>query len=198
MEDSEDAQCFRPWGKAWHGLRSLAVGAMLTLPVFAQALDLRSRDFTDGGMLGAQQLYQGFGCTGGNRSPQLAWNDPPAGTKSFVVTAYDPDAPTGSGWWHWVVFDLPATARSLQGGAGQANGTDLPAGVRQGRNDFGTHDFGGACPPAGDKPHRYVFTVHALKVEKLEVPADASPALIGFMVHANRLGSAQLTARYGR
>ncbi|TWI61553.1 phospholipid-binding protein, PBP family [Pseudoduganella lurida] len=172
--------------------------AALALPALGHALDLRSRDFNDGGALGAQQLYQGFGCTGGNRSPQLAWRDAPAGTKSFVITAYDPDAPTGSGWWHWVVFDLPAATRSLESGAGQADGTALPAGARQGRNDFGTQDFGGACPPAGDKPHRYVFTVHALKVEKLDVPADASPALIGFMVHANRIGSAQVTARYGR
>jgi len=164
--------------------------ALLASP--AQAFDVRSKDFTDGGTLPAQQVYRGFGCEGGNRSPQLAWRDPPAGTKSYVVTAYDPDAPTGSGWWHWVVYDLPADVHALDAGA------VVPAPARQGRNDFGTREFGGACPPVGDKPHRYIFTVHALKVEKLDVPADASPALIGFMVHMNKLGSATATARYWR
>jgi len=166
-----------------------ALSALLALP--AQAFEVHSKDFVDGGALPAQQVYRGFGCAGGNRAPQLAWSDPPAGTKSYVVTAYDPDAPTGSGWWHWVVYDLPAGVRAL-------DGASVPAPARQGRNDFGTSDFGGACPPAGDKPHRYIFTVHALKVDRLDVPENASPALIGFMVHANTLGSATLTATYGR
>jgi Raf kinase inhibitor-like YbhB/YbcL family protein len=178
---------------AWQ--TGILIGA-LSLAGAAHALDLRSTTFTDHGTLSAAQMYRGFGCEGGNVSPQLTWSDPPAGTKSFALTAYDPDAPTGSGWWHWVVYDLPVDVRALDSNAGSAGG--LPQGARHGRNDYGTMDFGGACPPAGDKPHRYILTIHALKVDKLEVPADASPALIGFMLHANRLGSATLTGMYGR
>lgn len=170
--------------------------ALLSCAAGAQALELRSNDFKDGGTLPARHVYQGFGCAGANVSPQLAWADAPEGTKSFAVTAYDPDAPTGSGWWHWVVYDIPAGVRALEGGAGRVGG--LPAGAQHGRTDYGSKDFGGACPPVGDKAHRYIFTVHALKVEKLDVPADASAALIGFMINANRLDSARLTATYGR
>jgi len=146
--------------------------------------------------MGNAQVFQGFGCSGGNISPALRWSDVPAGTKSFAITAYDPDAPTGSGWWHWVSYDLPASVSSLQTGAGKAGA--MPAGAKQGRNDFGSNDFGGACPPLGDAPHRYIFTVFALKVDKLDVPADASAALIGFMLNANKLATASITARYGR
>jgi Raf kinase inhibitor-like YbhB/YbcL family protein len=172
------------------------LGGALLLAGTAHAFELHSKAFADQGTLAAAQVYRGFGCEGGNVSPQIAWSNPPAGTKSFALTAYDPDAPTGSGWWHWVVYDIPANISTLDGNAGTRAG--LPQGAHHGRNDFGTTDFGGACPPAGDQPHRYVFTVHALKVETLGAPADASPALIGFMLHANSLGSAALTARYGR
>ena len=109
-------------------------------------------------------------------SPALAWKNPPAGTKGYAVTVYDPDAPTGSGWWHWVVYNIPATVTSLPVGAGDRGGAKLPAGALQGRTDFGTAGWGGPCPPKGDKPHRYVFTVHALKTDKLDVPADATAA----------------------
>lgn len=161
------------------------------------AFTVASTDMPDGRPLGAAQVLRGFGCSGGNRSPQLAWSNAPAGTRSFAVTMYDPDAPTGSGWWHWVVIDLlPASAHALPAGAGRPGG--LPAPARHGRNDFGAREFGGACPPAGDKPHRYVVTVHALKTDRLDVPDDASPALIGFMLHANRLAVATLTATYAR
>jgi Raf kinase inhibitor-like YbhB/YbcL family protein len=170
--------------------------ALLACAAGAHALELASRDFKDGGPLPDRQVYRGFGCMGANLSPQLAWRDAPAGTKSYAITAYDPDAPTGSGWWHWVVYDIPAGVHELEGGAGRPGG--LPAGAKHGRTDFGTQEFGGACPPAGDKAHRYVFTVHALKVAKLEVPADASAALVGFVINANRLGSAKVTATYGR
>jgi Raf kinase inhibitor-like YbhB/YbcL family protein len=162
----------------------------------AQAFDLQSSDIKNGATLSRAQVYAGFGCTGDNLSPALAWSKAPPGTKSFAITAYDPDAPTGSGWWHWVAYDLPANLTQLPGGIGKQ--AELPAGAKQARNDFGSNDFGGACPPAGDKPHRYIFTVYALKVDKLGVPADASPALIGFMLHANSLGQASITAKYGR
>jgi Raf kinase inhibitor-like YbhB/YbcL family protein len=162
----------------------------------AHAFDLKSADLRDHATLGSMQVLDGFGCKGGDTSPQLAWTAPPAGTKSFALTVYDPDAPTGSGWWHWVVYDIPAQVHSLDAGAGKPG--RLPPGARHGRSDFGTMAFGGACPPAGDKPHRYVITVHALKVDRLELPPDPSGAMVGFMIHANQLGSASLTARYGR
>lgn len=161
-----------------------------------QAFKLKSTDVLDNQPLKPAQVFNGFGCNGGNRSPQLEWSGAPAGTKSFAVTIYDPDAPTGSGWWHWVVYNLPASASKLDAGAGQQG--KLPQGAEHGRNDYGRFDFGGACPPEGDKPHRYVFTVHALKVDKIEVPKDASAALIGYMINASRIGAAMLTATYGR
>jgi Raf kinase inhibitor-like YbhB/YbcL family protein len=170
-------------------------GGLACLPS-AHAFDLKSADVRDHGTLGSQQVLNGFGCKGGDSSPQLAWTDPPAGTKSFAVTVYDPDAPTGSGWWHWVVYDIPPDVQGLDAGAGKPG--SLPAGARHGRSDFGTMAFGGACPPAGDKPHRYVITVHALKVASLPLPSEPSGAMVGFMIHANLLGSARLTASYGR
>jgi hypothetical protein len=122
----------------------------------------------------------------------------PQGTKSFAITVYDPDAPTGSGWWHWIVYNIPANVTEVVAGAGDSSGKMLPSGAVQGRNDFGTKAFGGACPPQGDKPHRYIFMVHALKIDKIDVPSDASAALIGFMINANSLGKASFAAKYGR
>jgi Raf kinase inhibitor-like YbhB/YbcL family protein len=164
----------------------------------AAGFALSSPSIRPGSTLTEAQVFNGFGCTGKNISPALKWSGAPKGTKSFAITVYDPDAPTGSGWWHWVVFNLPADSSELPEGAGGADGKGLPAGAVQGRTDFGAPGFGGACPPKGDKPHRYVFTVHALKTEKIEVPADASAALVGFMLNANRLGKASFEARYGR
>ena len=148
--------------------------------------------------LSKAQVFKGFGCTGDNISPALHWTPGPAGTKSYALTVYDPDAPTGSGWWHWVIYDIPASVTGLAQGAGDVSGKQLPAGAVQGRTDYGSAGFGGACPPVGDKPHHYIFTVYALKQDKLDVPADASPALIGYMIHANELAKASFTARYGR
>jgi hypothetical protein len=175
---------------------ALSVVAALPAPAAAAGFELHSADIAEGATLGKAQVFAGFGCTGDNLSPALAWSGVPDGTKSLALTVYDPDAPTGSGWWHWVVFDIPAGTSALPKGVGK--GAALPVGTRQGRNDFGTSEFGGACPPVGDKPHHYIFTVYALKVPKLEVGADASAALIGFMINANRLGAATLNARYGR
>ena len=110
---------------------------------------------------------------------------------------YDPDAPTGSGWWHWVVYNIPATATGLPVGAGNA-GSKLPAGAVQSHTDFGTPGYGGPCPPAGDKAHRYIFTVYALKAERIDAPDEASAAMVGFMIHANTLAKSSLTAHYGR
>lgn len=162
---------------------------------FAADFQVHSPDLKDGRLAHAQVL-NGFGCSGGNVSPHLIWSGAPAGTKSFVVTIYDPDAPTGSGWWHWVVANIPASAHELVQGAGN-DAAKLPHGSVQTRTDFGKPGYGGACPPQG-QTHRYQISVNALKVEKLDLKPDASAALVGFMANANSLGKATLTATYGR
>lgn len=179
--------------------RVLFAAAMMTaaFPALAGDFRLTSPDMAEGAPMAARQVFAGFGCTGGNVSPALAWDGVPPGTRSFAVTAYDPDAPTGSGWWHWVVFNLPATARALPAGAGGADGHGLPAGAVQSRTDYGSAGYGGPCPPPG-APHRYVFTVTALDVETLPLDPQASAAMVGFMVNAHALGRARLTALYGR
>jgi hypothetical protein len=139
-----------------------------------------------------------FGCSGENKSPALQWTGAPKDTKSFAVTVYDPDAPTGSGWWHWSVVNIPANVTDLKPDAGNASGANLPQGAKQVRTDFGTAAWGGMCPPEGDKPHRYVFTVYALKTDKLDVPADATAAMAGFMINGNAIGKASFTGKYGR
>jgi hypothetical protein len=156
---------------------------------------LTSESFQDGDYLDAQHVLSadyGFGCAGGNQSPHLAWSDPPAGTESFAVTLYDPDAPTGSGFWHWVVVNIPATVRALELDAGNPRSGKLPAGALQVRTDFGAPGYGGPCPPAGDHPHRYLFTVHAVGVESLPVTADTSAAVVGFQLHFNTRATATL------
>ena len=148
------------------------------------------------GRITAQHVFNGMGCTGQNISPALNWTGAPAGTKSFAVTAYDPDAPTGSGWWHWVMYNIPASATGLAAGAG--NGRGAPSGSQQGNTDFGTKGYGGPCPPAGDKPHHYHFKVFALKVDKLDVPGNATAAMVGFNLNANKLATATVTGLYAR
>jgi Raf kinase inhibitor-like YbhB/YbcL family protein len=163
----------------------------------ASSFELTSPDVANGGTLKAAQIANIFGCSGGNISPALSWKEVPEGTKSFVVTLYDPDAPTGSGWWHWTVFDIPASATSLPGGAGGTDSKALPAGAIQGRNDAGASAFLGACPPPGPA-HRYILTITALKVEKLGLDSNASGALIGFMTRANALAATSIAATYGQ
>ena len=179
---------------------TLGLFSGLLLSGIANAADfqLSSPTIKPEATLSLDQVFNSFGCTGKNLSPELVWTNAPQGTKSFALTVYDPDAPTGSGWWHWVVYNLPATTTKLAAGAGTADGKKLPAGTLQGRTDFGAPGFGGACPPVGDKPHRYIFTLHALKTDKIDVPTDATAALIGYMINANRIGQASFTAYYGR
>lgn len=168
----------------------------LALPTWA--FELSSSDVTAGGTVPDKQVFNGFGCTGGNVSPALAWKDAPADTKSFALTMYDPDAPTGSGWWHWVVFNIPATASELKSNAGVPKARLAPKGAIQSMTDFGTTGYGGPCPPQGDKPHRYIFTLFALKLDKLPLDRKASGALVGFYLNANALAKATLEATYGR
>jgi Raf kinase inhibitor-like YbhB/YbcL family protein len=161
------------------------------------AFTLTSPDLSEGGTIAAAQVFNDFGCKGGNVSPALTWSGAPAGTKSFALMVHDPDAPTGSGWWHWVVYNIPPGATSLPAGAGDPKKNLMPAGALQGRTDYGTIGYGGPCPPPG-APHHYHFRLYALKVAKLEVPADATAALIGFNVRAQALDEAALTGLYGR
>ena len=172
--------------------------ACLSSVTFASDFKLSSPEVKANGMLPKSFEFNGFGCSGENKSPALTWSGAPKDTKSFALTMYDPDAPTGSGWWHWVVINIPADVTELAANAGAINSTILPKGAVQGRTDFGVAAWGGACPPQGDKPHRYIFTVYALKTNKLDVPVDATAALTGYMIHANMLGKASFTAKYAR
>ena len=151
---------------------------------------LTSTDITDGATLPDAQVQ-----AKGDTSPHLAWSGAPDGTKSYAVTVYDPDAPTGSGFWHWTVANIPADATELMIGAGSSGG-DLPKGAIQGRTDFGKIGFGGAAPPAGHGPHRYIFTVFAVDTETLPVTADDSGAVYGFNLHFHTLAKASITATY--
>jgi Raf kinase inhibitor-like YbhB/YbcL family protein len=159
---------------------------------------LSSPDIGNGRTIAAAQVFNSFGCSGGNVSPALSWSHAPEGTKSFALLVHDPDAPTGgAGWWHWVVYNIPADVTSLAANAGDPKKSLMPAPAVQSRTDFGAPGYGGPCPPPG-KPHHYYFRLYALKVAKLDVPADASPALIGFNVSANSLGKAEIMGLYGR
>jgi len=198
----------RRTGMAGGGLAAAAVATAALLAAHSSAAQtppvsaagkftLSSTDISAGGQIAEQQVFNGFGCKGGNVSPALSWSSPPAGAKSFALLMHDPDAPTGSGWWHWVLYDIPASVSSLPAGAGDPHKSLLPAGAVQGRTDFGTLGYGGPCPPPG-KPHHYYLRLYALKVAKLDVPADASAAYIGFTVRMQSLGKAELMGVYGR
>jgi len=188
---------------------------LVSAPAIAHESDkftLSSPDVMAGGKIDNKFVLNGFGCEGGNISPALAWKNAPAGTRSFTLQVYDPDAPSGSGWWHWTVYNIPASVTQLAQGAGNAPAA-LPAGAVAGINDFqdtgasgGNGNYGGPCPPAGDKPHRYVFTIYALSVHDIDtaagIPKTGTAALHGFVLNKGLgdkvLGKASFTARYGR
>ena len=180
---------------------AFALAALLTATsasAWAGNFTLTSPDVKAGGTLDNKFVFNSFGCTGGNASPALTWKNAPKDTKSFAITMYDPDAPTGSGWWHWVAYNIPAATTSLATGAGAADNSALPAGTAQGRTDFGAPGYGGPCPPAG-KPHHYIFTAFALKTETLPmVDANSSAAMVGYFLNANALAKATLNTKYGR
>ena len=146
---------------------------------------LSSNDISDGGVLPDAQVK-----AMGDVSPHLAWSGAPDGTKSYAVTCYDPDAPTGSGFWHWTVANIPADVTEIP------TGGPVPSGAVEGRTDYGPAGFGGAAPPPGHGPHRYIFTVFAVDVDHLPVSADNSGAVFGFNLHFHTLAKATITATY--
>jgi Raf kinase inhibitor-like YbhB/YbcL family protein len=161
-------------------------------------LDVSSDDIEHGDELPNEHVADIMGCTGENLSPHLSWSGAPEGTQSFAVTCFDPDAPTGSGFWHWVVFDIPASVTELPRGAGSGEQSGLPEGAQHARNDVGAAEYVGSAPPPGHGEHRYVFAVHALGVPSLGVDADASAALVGFNITANTLARGVIVATYER
>ncbi len=175
----------------------LLLTLLVTSPCFAADFKIQSASWQDGQTMKSDYVFNGFGCAGNNVSPQVSWAGAPEGTKSFAVTVYDPDAPTGSGWWHWTVFNIPAEVTQLKEGAG-SDPAKLPAKTVQGRTDFGKTGYGGACPPPGDKPHRYVLTVYALKTDSLSLDENAPGAMVGFYLNQNMLAKDSLTVFYSR
>jgi len=174
-----------------HIIRAFTFATLTAFPaasLLADSFVLSSSDIADGKHMSKAQEFNGFGCDGKDMSPQLSWSGAPEGTEAFALLAYDPDAPTGSGWWHWQIVNIPKNVSSLNAGAGNSSGSDAPKGSRQIANDYGVKGFGGACPPKGHGVHRYQFTVYALSTT-LELPDDPSGALTGYMVKANSLAS---------
>lgn len=161
---------------------------------YADTFTLMSNDI--GGQLTKKQEFNGFGCSGENMSPALSWKAAPKNTKSFALTVYDPDAPTGSGWWHWVVYNIPANTISIASNA-SAEGK-LPKGSVESITSYGATGFGGACPPKGDKAHRYIITLYALDVAKLELPANASAPLVGYNLNTHAIQKTSIISYYGR
>jgi Raf kinase inhibitor-like YbhB/YbcL family protein len=170
----------------------------ISASAFAGSLTLSSHDIAQGEFMTKAQVFNGFGCTGGDLSPHLKWSNAPKGTKSFAITAYDPDAPTGSGWWHWQVVNILKNVTEIATGAGSTNKNVAPQGSMQIDNDYGNKAFGGVCPPSGHGVHHYRFTIHALSIEKLELPENASGALAGYMINANTIESNTIEALYKR
>ena len=192
---------------------AISLGACVAAGAHAQSgvFTLSSPDLASGSF-DNKYVLNGFGCSGGNISPALEWRNVPVGTKSLAVQIHDPDAPTGSGFWHWAVYNIPPTASGLPQGAGNSPST-LPAPAFGGNTDFqdtgatgANGNYGGPCPPVGDKPHRYMFTVYALAVDDLQkaggIPKTGTSALHSFVLNkgigAGLLGKASFTATYGR
>ncbi|MEN1784300.1 MAG: YbhB/YbcL family Raf kinase inhibitor-like protein [Bacteroidota bacterium] len=176
----------------------LFLGCLLaTTAIAAQGtFTLTSKDI--GGQFSTMQEFDGFGCGGQNKSPQLSWKNAPENTKSFAVTMYDPDAPTGSGFWHWLVFDIPANVNELVTGAGNTALGLAPEGAVQSITNYGAKGFGGPCPPEGHGIHQYIITVHALGTDKLGPNENTNPAVVGFNLWGQTLAKASIVAYYKR
>ncbi len=177
------------------------LGFCLSFAAFAVAEEggfhLASSGWRDGGTVPRENVFNGPGCGGANISPEFHWSGAPAGSKSFAITIFDPDAPARGGWWHWVLFNIPATVSRLPGGAGDVGSRILPDGSVQCLNDYGEPGYGGPCPPPGTT-HRYRVRLYALNVEKLSSGPDAAPAKIARLIEEHSIGVSQLTTKFGR
>jgi Raf kinase inhibitor-like YbhB/YbcL family protein len=176
----------------------LAALAVVTLAYPASAFEISSPGVGSDGTIPVKYTANAFGCTGENVSLPLVWKDVPAEAKSLAITMYDPDAPTGSGFWHWLIVNLPASTTELPEGAGEPGNAKLPQGAVQARGDAGVAGYFGPCPPQGDPPHRYIFTIFAVKTDKLDINAETSGAVVGFNLHFNTIDKASVTYTYGR
>jgi Raf kinase inhibitor-like YbhB/YbcL family protein len=184
----------------WRLLGTIAVIllAFSAQPAMAGEFTLTSPQMQTGQQMAKEHVFNSFGCTGGNISPELHWSGVPEGTKSLALTVYDPDAPTGSGWWHWLIFNIDPGTKGLPANAGDVSAHLAPAGSVQSRTDYGSLGYGGPCPPPGDKPHRYIFTLFALDVAKLQLDETASAALVGYNLNAHAIDKARMTVLFGR
>ncbi len=175
----------------------ISIFMLITIHVNAQNTFTLSST-TLAGQATLQEEFSGFGCVGKNESPQLSWKNAPEGTKSFAITMYDPDAPTGSGWWHWLAFDISSTIHELKAGAGNINSGLFPKNSIQSVTDYGIKGYGGPCPPKGHGLHQYIITVYALKTDKLGLTAETNPAVVGYYLGNNTLAKASIVAYYHR
>ncbi len=170
---------------------------LFSLSLFSQgSFTLKSEHL--GGNSTSLEEFNGFGCTGENTSPQLSWSNAPEGTKSFAITMYDPDAPTGSGWWHWVVFDIPSDVNDILKNAGNIEKGLMPKEAIQSITNYGVPGYGGPCPPENHGIHQYIITVHALKVDKLGLDEKTNPAVVGYYLWNNTIAKASMVTYYER
>ena len=175
----------------------LVLSLIFSTVVFGQkTFTLSSKDL--GGETTKTQEFNGFGCSGDNQSPQLSWKNAPEGTKSFAITMYDPDAPTGSGFWHWVVFDIPSDVNNILENAGNIEKRLMPKDAIQSLTNYGVPGYGGPCPPENHGIHQYIITVHALKVDKLGLDANTNPAIVGYYLWNNTIAKASIVTYYER
>lgn len=175
-------------------MKTVLLSLLTASTMMAGTFTLQSDDLK--GQLTKAQEFNSFGCSGENRSPELHWSHAPKGTKSFALTIYDPDAPTGSGWWHWIVVNIPAKTTHLPSNASARK--TLPRHTIETMTDFGSASFGGACPPRGDKAHAYIVTLYALDTDKLDVTAKSDSALVGYMIHSHTIEKTSLISYYQR
>ena len=167
-----------------------------TASVFSQTFTLKSKDLD--GQATMKQVFKGFGCEGENISPQLYWEHTPKGTKSFAITLHDESAPTGSGWWHWLVFNIPLDMKEFAENAGDVSKKLLPESTVQSKTDYGSYGYGGPCPPVGHGIHKYTITIFALDTDKLDLNRDTNAAIVGFNINSHTIEKASLVFYYKR